>query len=58
MVHNKNARARREGALTRLKASKFFEKTNKKGEARTPEAWQTRKDAEIATLEQRLNTGY
>jgi hypothetical protein len=42
---------RREGALERLKGSKFFEKTSKKGVARTEQQWQKRKDNEIEILE-------
>lgn len=38
--------SRREGALARLKESKFFEKGT-----RTQEAWQKRKDKEIENLE-------
>ena len=39
-------RARQEGALQRLKESKFFEKNG-----RTEESWQKRKDLEIENLE-------
>lgn len=42
--------ARREGALERLRESKFFEKGS-----RTQESWQKRKDAEIERLEVLLN---
>ena len=42
-------KARREGALERLKASKFFEKGG-----RTEESWQKRKDREIENLEAAL----
>ena len=45
----KNLRNRREGALARLKESKFFEKNG-----RTEESWQKRKDREIANLEAKL----
>ena len=38
--------SRREGALNRLRESKFFEKGS-----RTEEAWQKRKDKEIENLE-------
>jgi hypothetical protein len=48
-------RTRREGALARLKESKFFEKVNAKGVARTQEKWQARKDAEIEILEKRIS---
>lgn len=41
--------ARREGALNRLRESKFFEKGS-----RTEEAWQKRKDREIENLEAAL----
>lgn len=41
--------ARRQGALDRLKESKFFEKNG-----RTEEAWQKRKDREIEILEKRV----
>jgi len=41
--------ARREGALNRLRESKFFEKGS-----RTEEAWQKRKDKEIENLEAAL----
>jgi len=43
-------RTRREGALARLKESKFFEKNG-----RTQEAWQKRKDKEIEILEKRIS---
>jgi hypothetical protein len=46
----KNLRNRREGALARLKESKFFEKNG-----RTQEAWQKRKDREIKILEKRVS---
>lgn len=46
----KNLRNRREGALARLKESKFFEKNG-----RTQEAWQKRKDREIEILEKRVS---
>lgn len=42
--------SRREGALERLRESKFFEKGS-----RTEEAWQKRKDKEIERLEVLLN---
>ena len=42
-------KARREGALGRLKNSQFFEKNG-----RTEEAWQKRKDREIENLEIKL----
>jgi len=42
-------KSRREGALERLRESKFFEKNG-----RTEEAWQKRKDREIANLEAKL----
>lgn len=42
-------KARREGALERLRESKFFEKNG-----RTEEAWQKRKDREIENLEAKL----
>ena len=41
--------SRREGALNRLRESKFFEKGS-----RTEEAWQKRKDKEIENLEAAL----
>jgi hypothetical protein len=44
----------REGALERLTESKFFDKVNKKGVARTEAQWQKRKDQEIETLEVHL----
>ncbi len=44
-------RRRREGALERLTQSKFFDKVNKKGVARTEAQWQKRKDKEIEILE-------
>ena len=39
-------KSRREGALERLRESKFFEKNG-----RTEESWQKRKDREIENLE-------
>ena len=42
-------KSRREGALERLRESKFFEKNG-----RTEESWQKRKDREIANLEAKL----
>jgi len=44
-------RRRRQGALERLTESKFFDKVNKKGVARTQAKWQERKEREIETLE-------
>ena len=44
-------RRRRQGALERLVESKFFDKVNKKGVARTETQWQKRKDTEIERLE-------
>ena len=41
----------REGALERLTESKFFDKVNKKGVARTEAQWQKRKDQEVEILE-------
>ena len=46
-----NQKGRNSVALQNLKSSKFFEKTHKNGHVRTQEEWQTRKDAEIETLE-------
>ena len=46
----KNKAVRRQGALDRLKKVKFTEKGD-----RTQEEWQKRVDAEIETLEKRLN---
>lgn len=55
MVRNKNERARREGALARLRKAKFTEKLDKSGKpTRTLEQWEQRVAAEIATLEERL----
>jgi len=42
-------KSRREGALSRLKESKFFEKGS-----RTQESWQKRKDKEIENLQVKL----
>lgn len=42
-------KSRRQGALERLKESKFFEKGS-----RTQEQWQKRKDKEIEILEKRV----
>jgi hypothetical protein len=42
-------RRRQEGALERLKNSKFFEKNG-----RTEESWQKRKDKEIENLESKI----
>ena len=42
-------KARREGALERLRESKFFEKNG-----RTEESWQKRKDREIEILEKKV----
>ena len=42
-------KSRREGALERLRESKFFEKGN-----RTEESWLKRKEKEIANLEAKL----
>lgn len=44
-------RRRRQGALERLTESKFFDKVNKKGVARTEAQWQKRKDQEVEILE-------
>lgn len=52
----KNQTPRRIVALANLKDSKFFEKNYRKsGQPRDKETWQARKDAEIETLEKRLN---
>lgn len=56
MVHNKNSHGRRTGALERLRAAKFTEKTDQSGKPRDPETWRARVDQEIATLESRLGS--
>ena len=51
----KNRRARQQGALERLKESKFFEKNYKSGQARNEDTWQKKRDRDIEILEKRLN---
>ena len=51
----KNQTPRRIVALANLKDSKFYEKNYRKsGQPRNLETWQDRKDAEIETLEKRI----
>ena len=47
-------KARREGALERLKASKFTAKKMKNGKDRNESNWQKKKDEQIEILEQRI----
>ena len=58
MRHGKNSvlgrKARREGALERLKASKFTAKKMKNGKDRNESSWQKKKDEQIEILEQRI----
>jgi len=58
MRHGKNSvlgrKARREGALERLKASKFTAKKMKNGKDRNEDNWQKKKDEQIEILEQRI----
>jgi len=48
---------RREGALERLKASKFTAKKMSNGKDRNETAWQKKKDSQIEILERRIKNG-
>ena len=58
MRHGKNSaygrKARREGALERLKASKFTVKKMKSGKDRNEDNWTKKKEQQIETLEGRV----
>ena len=58
MRHGKNSSygrtARREGALERLKASKFTAKKMRDGKERNEESWTKKKEADIERLEKRI----
>ncbi len=58
MRHGKNSaygrRARRAGALERLKASKFTVKKMKSGKDRNEDNWTKKKEQQIETLEGRV----
>jgi len=58
MRHGKNSaygrNARREGALERLKASKFTEKKMKDGHSRNEESWGKKKELDIERLERKI----
>ena len=51
----KNRAVRQQGALERLKASKFYEKNYKNGQSRNEETWEKKRDRDIEILEKRLN---
>jgi hypothetical protein len=61
MRHGKNSaygrKARREGALERLKASKFTEKMMADGKERNEKSWTKKKEADIERLEERIKHG-
>ena len=58
MRHGKNSaygrRARRAGALERLKASKFTAKKMKNGKDRNEESWTKKKEQQLEALEIRV----
>ena len=58
MRHGKNSalgrKARREGALERLKASKFTPKKMKNGKERNEDNWTKKKEEQIEILEARV----
>ena len=53
----KGVKARREGALERLKASKFTPKIVQ-GKERNEKNWTKKKEEQIATLESRITGAY
>jgi len=57
MRHGRNSKfgrmARREGALERLKASKFTPKKTKDGKERNKDSWTKKKEEQIKILEMR-----
>jgi hypothetical protein len=61
MRHGKNSaygrKARREGALERLKASKFTEKMMADGKEGNEKSWTKKKEADIERLEERIKHG-
>ena len=53
-MKSKGRTARREGALERLKASKFTPKKMKDGKERNEESWTKKKEEQIEVLETRI----
>ena len=51
----KNKRIRQQGALERLKESKFYEKNYKNGQSRNEDTWEKKRQQDIEILEKRLN---
>jgi len=53
-MKQKGIEYRRQGALERLKASKFTPKLDKKGKERSEKNWTTKKEEQIEILESRV----